>query len=213
MTVTEETFINCNYLNKRKGQNMQKIFALLTSTVLLTQSEINTTINTIPVTSTPAIEQNIDISYENKNFIQTAEIEAEIIVETPFEEITLEESLMTEINNLRVSKGLHELKCDPVLTEIATIRAQEASIKWSHTRPDGTDGLDLIPMSYEWAGENLSWCRYKSIPEMTKTKINALINSPLHYENLVAPEYNNFGVASYYDIENDRVFVAYCFGS
>lgn len=117
--------------------------------------------------------------------------------------------MLTKINELRQEKGLNSLEIDEKLTEIATIRAEEASRVWSHTRPDGSDCLDLIPLSYDYAGENLSYC--ESMDNMYEIMFNALKESPTHLENMTLPEYNNIGISSY---EVDGItYVAYIFGS
>ena len=49
-----------------------------------------------------------------------------------------QETLLGLINQERANNGLAPLTVDQELVRAATVRAQEASVSWSHTRPDGT---------------------------------------------------------------------------
>ena len=46
--------------------------------------------------------------------------------------------LTNMVNEIRVSNGLNQLKLNKELCDLAEIRVKEATVKWSHTRPDGT---------------------------------------------------------------------------
>lgn len=46
--------------------------------------------------------------------------------------------MMDAINGYRAAEGLGELSKDPRLCAIASLRAYEASLSWSHVRPNGT---------------------------------------------------------------------------
>lgn len=45
--------------------------------------------------------------------------------------------LFDDINNIRMESGLRILNWSETLDSAAKIRAEEASIYWSHTRPNG----------------------------------------------------------------------------
>lgn len=49
----------------------------------------------------------------------------------------LERALLQELNHHRLEAGIGELTINERLSGIAYLRAQEASVVWSHTRPDG----------------------------------------------------------------------------
>ena len=54
-------------------------------------------------------------------------------------------------------KDLNKLKYDYTLEKIAMLRAAEITVKWSHTRPDGTDCFTAFDgTSYTVMGENLA---------------------------------------------------------
>lgn len=65
----------------------------------------------------------------------------------------LELETFNTINDIRIENGLLPLEWDPDLYETAKTRAAEASISWSHTRPDGSH---WSVMSEELHGENLA---------------------------------------------------------
>lgn len=68
--------------------------------------------------------------------------------------MTMNARLLADINNLRAEQGLPALTLDNELNSFAAVRSEEITSLWSHTRPDGTSGCDMIS-SNKWRGENL----------------------------------------------------------
>lgn len=124
----------------------------------------------------------------------------------------MNEEMLNKINELRATHDLPALNVDTDLVSYAQIRANEITKKFSHTRPDGTEGLDIIPLSKSYAGENLSWhVMDQGIDAAVEGTFTALVNSPSHLDNMIAPEYTKIGVAS---IEiNGKMYVAYMFSN
>lgn len=122
------------------------------------------------------------------------------------------EKMLAKINELRATYDLPALNVDTDLVSYAQIRANEITKKFSHTRPDGTEGLDIIPLSRSYAGENLSWhVMDQGIDAAVEGTFTALVNSPSHLENMIDPEYGKIGIAS---VEYDgRMYVAYMFSN
>jgi len=92
--------------------------------------------------------------------IENNEQELDIKNETTIEQeqpsptcTTLELETFNMINDIRINNGLLPLQWDPELYDTANIRATEASISWSHTRPDGSHWSG---MSERLHGENLA---------------------------------------------------------
>ena len=52
---------------------------------------------------------------------------------------TDEETVLTFVNEERVSNGLEPLSIDSDLQRAAQVRANEASVSYSHQRPDGSE--------------------------------------------------------------------------
>lgn len=124
----------------------------------------------------------------------------------------MNEEMLNKINELRATHDLPALNVDTDLVSYAQIRANEITKKFSHTRPDGTEGLDIIPLSKSYAGENLSWhVMDQGIDAAVEGTFTALVNSPSHLDNMIAPEYTKIGIAS---IEiNGKMYVAYMFSN
>lgn len=129
---------------------------------------------------------------------------------------SMEESLLQEINELRSSKGLSPLDMDADLVKVASIRAKEASSKWSHERPNGTDGVDIIPGNV-WKGENLSCCAGDEENILTEDiavelQFSDMLHSKTHRENMLFDEFGRIGIYSYVDASG-KVTTAYLFAS
>lgn len=124
----------------------------------------------------------------------------------------MNEEMLNKINELRATHDLPALNVDTDLVSYAQIRANEITKKFSHTRPDGTEGLDIIPLSRSYAGENLSWhVMDQGVDAAVEGTFTALVNSPSHLDNMIAPEYTKIGIAS---IEiNGKMYVAYMFSN
>lgn len=105
------------------------------------------------------------------------------------------------INNYRIKENLNQIKLSDFLCEIAGIRAEEASVNWSHTRPNGQKIDSLFNGSnIHWTilGENLA--RHKNAH--AEAIVDAWMNSESHRENLLNPRYKFCGIAEY---QNDEI--------
>ncbi|MDD3414137.1 MAG: CAP domain-containing protein [Lachnospiraceae bacterium] len=134
---------------------------------------------------------------------------------------TVNNDLLTSVNTLRESKGLEPLTLDTELSGYAAIRAQEASTSWTHVRPDGTQGCDMINAN-KWRGENLSYIKYTkfgfSISEQQQAAsimYNNLVASPTHYDNMVFGNYTKIGISTYIskDGSGTKLTTAYMFSN
>lgn len=112
----------------------------------------------------------------------------------------LNSRLLQDINELRASVGLSALTMDGDLLAIAAVRSGEASALWSHTRPDGTQGCDMISAN-KWRGENLSYVKYAAFNGTDGEQVTAadymfanLKASPTHYDNMVFGSFTKIGI-------------------
>lgn len=112
----------------------------------------------------------------------------------------LNSRLLQDINELRASVGLSALTMDGDLLAIAAVRSGEASALWSHTRPDGTQGCDMISAN-KWRGENLSYVKYAAFNGTDAEQVTAadymfanLKASPTHYDNMVFGSFTKIGI-------------------
>lgn len=98
------------------------------------------------------------------------------------------------VNQYRQENGLDILTWDDTLYEYAKIRAAEASVKWSHTRPDGTSWKEMDPGTFQ--GENLA----KGY-DTAQDAVNAWIASQGHRENILRKNFTRTAIA-FYNAEN-----------
>lgn len=99
--------------------------------------------------------------------------------------------LLDDVNDERRAYGLSELEFNEDLNEYATIRAKECDTSWSHTRPNGQLGIDLLPKD-KWRGENLAK-NYDYADDI----VEAWMDSPTHRDNILFGEFNECGIAYY----------------
>lgn len=98
------------------------------------------------------------------------------------------------VNQYRQENGLDILIWDNTLCEYAKIRAAEASIKWSHTRPDGTSWKEMNPDVFQ--GENLAKGYYNA-----SEAVDAWIASQGHKENILRENFTRTAI-TFYEAEN-----------
>ena len=131
--------------------------------------------------------------------------------ETAINRNTFAEEILRLVNEERAKEHLKPLKLADDLCEWANIRAKECVELFSHTRPDGTDGLDIISAKkYKIRGENLSLG--SSTPEQVMYQ---WMHSPSHRDNIMFPDYTELGVGYYYDedfMHQSRHFWVQLFG-
>ena len=102
------------------------------------------------------------------------------------------------VNKARKEHGLNELWYSARVHEVATMRAEELSSYYSHTRIDGrgfyTAFLDKN-LSYWAVGENIAYGRnmFKTVEEV----FEAWMDSPSHRDNILSPDFEcaGFGLA------------------
>ena len=112
-------------------------------------------------------------------------------------------AFLDDINALRATQGLGKLEMDNSLVSVAKVRAEEASTTWSHTRPNGTQGVSMLPKD-KWRGENLSYVQYGEFTftpaEQTEAEQLMFANlkaSPTHLANMVHKNFTKIGIYTY----------------
>lgn len=119
---------------------------------------------------------------------------------------SLEYEILAEINARRAAEGLSELKMDKKLCALATIRAYECTISFSHTRPNGTSCFTVLS-EYNYrgslAGENLL---YASSGYSAAQLVDVWMGSTSHKNNILSGSFTKAGLGIYY--ANGRIYVA-----
>lgn len=134
---------------------------------------------------------------------------------------TMDSELLHDINQLRAEKGLPALILDNSLNNIAEIRSNEIIDNWSHTRPDGTSGCDMISAD-NYRGENLSYISYDDFDFSASDQTDAaddvfssLKASQAHYDNMVNSNYTKIGIRTSVSQTSDgiKLSTAYMFSN
>ena len=96
---------------------------------------------------------------------------------TGFAQNNTEAEVIAKVNEIRVANGLNTLRYDASLEASADVRADELTVRFSHTRPDGSDWYTANPdLMY---GENLA-DGYNTADAV----VNAWMASPEHKANI-----------------------------
>lgn len=94
------------------------------------------------------------------------------------------------VNDKRISEGLKPFIWSSNLESVAFVRAEEASVSFSHTRPNGKAWYSVN--SQIMAGENLAFGF-----DDAGAALKAWMNSPTHKENILWPEFSEIAIAVY----------------
>ena len=115
---------------------------------------------------------------------------------------SVDSAMLSKINSLRAANGLSALTLDSTLCSYAETRSVEAATTWSHTRPNGTQGADMIPRN-KWRGENLSYVTYSGYSGSDAEQASAadlmytnLYNSATHRDNMLFGQFTKIGIAT-----------------
>ena len=109
-----------------------------------------------------------------------------------------------KVNEQREAAGLNDLSWNPNLEAAASVRAEESSVTFSHTRPNGKQWYTVD--STVQGGENLAW------GQTTPTQVvNEWMASPTHKDNILYPEFTSAAV-SLYEADNGTPYWALEFG-
>ena len=100
------------------------------------------------------------------------------------------------VNEIREDAGLEPLEWDNNLETVASVRANEISEKFSHTRPNGRQWYTVN--SKIQGGENLAFGF-----DNAEDVVDAWMNSPTHRDNILYDEFEKCAISIY---EEDGVF-------
>lgn len=105
---------------------------------------------------------------------------------------SLQEDVLYYVNIERTANGLQPLRYNTELGAGAAIRANEASIRFAHQRPDGREVKSVLQdASYSWFGENLA---ASSVLDAQKI-VRAWMGSPTHRANLLNRHFTQMGLS------------------
>lgn len=122
---------------------------------------------------------------------------------TGFAQNNTEAEVIAKVNDIRVANGLNALRYDASLEASADVRADELTVRFSHTRPDGSDWYTANPdLMY---GENLA-DGYNTADAV----VNAWMASPEHKANILKSDFTTVAVST--AVKNGKTYWAQEFG-
>ena len=130
---------------------------------------------------------------KTSELIVETEIQYEAVINT-LDALEKEIEAFNLINKIRAKNGLNELIWDNELYYYSSIRAEEASKKWSHIRPDGTSWKEMNPDVFQ--GENLAKGYYNA-----SEAVDAWMASQGHKENILRENFTRTAI-TFYEAEN-----------
>ncbi|MBP3196233.1 MAG: CAP domain-containing protein [Butyrivibrio sp.] len=118
-------------------------------------------------------------------------------------EASSENDVLDLINEYRACAGLDGMIMDEDLNEVAAIRANECSQKFSHTRPNGQAWYTVSKLTN---GENLAHAvNYNQ--QKPENVVYAWMLSPKHSANVLRSSFSYVGIA-YYCNDEGETFIA-----
>lgn len=105
----------------------------------------------------------------------------------------MKQEIVSLINKERVRIGLNELEVSPKVMQAAQIRADECTVSYSHTRPNGKS-FNTVFKDVNLASGGRENIASGVVFGSAQTIVEAWFNSPGHYEALTASAYNYIGV-------------------
>lgn len=110
---------------------------------------------------------------------------------------SLENAILNELNFYRGEEGVVELPIITTLCGIAYLRAQEGSISWSHTRPDGRDYTSVLS-DYDYGyGESAELMVYASGNGDAAAIVAKWMSSDSHSAKILCDRYTEVGIGAY----------------
>lgn len=103
------------------------------------------------------------------------------------------------VNSERAQAGCRPLKFSDILQNGATVRAQELTQLFSHTRPDGSDCTTVVSqyLGKYWLGENIA--AGQTSPEEV---VDSWMKSPGHRANILNAKFKEIGVGFAYKVDD-----------
>jgi len=151
-------------------------------------SETKVTVQTVTPLPELSVEVSICPSKEDDVIVEPT-VEPAVIIEGLIGE------LLTAVNADRAAYGLSQLTMTAGLQNTAAIRAQEAFVSFSHTRPDGTLCFTAFPSdSGASKAENLHMISASTTAAEVES---SWMNSEAHKENIINSKYTKVGIGVY----------------
>lgn len=167
-----------------------------TTAITITSTKaVTTTTETVTTTTTKAVTTTTTkaITTTTTEAITTTTTKAVTTTTSPEDKSYYAKQVIILVNEERAKLGLTPLKGAERLDKAADIRAEEVSVLFSHTRPDGSSCFTVLAETginyYSSAAENIAQGQ-KTPSEV----INSWMNSDGHRANILNPDLTHIGV-------------------
>lgn len=172
----------------------QEIVVEIETNIVPTESTVEnttpSTVITVPTTAPTTVPSTTPTTTES-----TIPVIPQIGSTPKFTLKDMEVEVFNLLNEERAKEGLAPLEFGYFFYDVAEVRAKEAAVTFSHTRPNNTHWSTAfdefnIRIDNRYRGENLA----RFFPD-AKTAMIALMNSPGHRANILHPEINYVAIA------------------
>lgn len=149
--------------------------------------------NTSKTTSSKKSEKKKPVAVDDVEGVAAIRSAAESSI--PDDLKTIQNEIFEKCNAERIKAGLSPLKLDYYYFPYAKLRAEEATVLWSHTRPSGGDFWTVYAdiedkVDFGARGENLAML-FRNADQA----VEALMKSAPHRENIMKSEFTRVSVA------------------
>lgn len=168
----------------------------------------------------PAVKETVKKEEPKKEVIKEKPVVSKPVETKPVEKETVidnnavSSALLNQLNNKAIAlinnTRSHSLSVNATLNKYASTRAYEASVKWSHTRPNGSRGVNMIDAS-KYRGENLAKTviydfdgSSSQIDAVATRLVNNWTNSVSHYKNMTFEQFTQIGLKTYVVVDGNK---------
>lgn len=124
----------------------------------------------------------------------------------------LDLAVLDAINEIRRSEGVRELTLEARYLGVTYVRAQEISVKWSHTRPNGGRGLNVFDEYGVRTGGHRGEILGRGYGVGASEVVSAWVASESHHREMLMPDFTKVGIASYIGTDG-RTYIAVLFSN
>ena len=170
------------------------------------------TTTTAPEESTTAPEITTESTTRVPETTEETTTETTTVPETTTKPVSTEElayETFLLINEYRASLGLYPLIFNAELSEITSVRSKEASVRWSHTRPDSRDFWTVFDDYNKFNNVQVGEILAKTGAPDASRAVYGWQNSPSHNAILTTTKYNQIGIACYIAEDGYTYFAAH----
>lgn len=123
---------------------------------------------------------------------------AEMLVGTRGGPRARDAAVLELVNEIRVGRGLHQLRRGNRATRAATLRARHLAAVEKLAHDGWADVVEAVGLGDRAAGENIA-VGYRDSEDV----VRAWMNSPGHRANILSPDFRVLGVAAAIDDDGD----------